>query len=140
VTKILVPLTSLTGPKTEYNVGIYSATPSGLTGSLELAGGSTTASDTDYCCTGVRSVDVDVTLKRGQKYFLEVGCPPQTGGCNGGWAMEDTDFSGDVQDYFRYKQRGTYIDTYSHVTRTSFFSSPWHLSTEYPEQPAAIVK
>ena len=138
VMKIVVPIFSETGPKTEYNVGIYSATPSGLPGSLELAGGSATTSDTEYCCTAVRSVDVDVTLKRGQEYFLEVTCG-QTTDCVGGWDLEDTDFSGSAQDYFRYKMHVTSYYS-SKVTNTWSSSSPWHLSTMYPEQPAAIVK
>ncbi|HEX4079863.1 MAG TPA: hypothetical protein VHX61_13430 [Rhizomicrobium sp.] len=131
VATIKVPLFSQTGSQTEFNVGIYSATPSGLPGSLELAGASTTASNTEYCCTAVRSVHVHVTLKAGQKYFLEVTC--KSDDCEGGWDMEDTDFSGDVQDYVRYTAHFT---TAVHET----VSSPWHLSTEYPEQPAALIK
>jgi hypothetical protein len=107
VRKILVPLFSLSGSRTEFNIGIYSATPSGLPGSLELAGGSTTASDTEHCCTAVRSIDVDIKLKAGQKYFLEVTCPTSETECSGGWNTEDTDFSGDAQDYFHHKWRTT---------------------------------
>lgn len=133
VTKIKVPLTSLTGPSTEFNVGIYSATASGLPGSHELAGGFTTASDTKDCCTAVRSVNVNITLSAGQKYFLEVSCA-YVDDCSGGWDMEDTDFSGTAQDYFRYK-----LVQYS-CTHTQVASSPWHLSTYYPAEPAAIIK
>jgi len=135
VTRIKVPITSLTGPNTEFNVGIYSATASGLPGSLELAGGSTTASDTKYCCTAVRSVSVNITLKAGKKYFLEVSCA-YVEDCSGGWDMEDTDLSGTAQDYFRYKLvQYSYCGGGTHIS-----SSPWHLSTEYPEQPAAVIK
>jgi hypothetical protein len=133
VTKIEVPLFSLTGSQTDFNVGIYSATPSGLPGSLELAGASTTASDTEYCCTAVRSVHVHITLEAGKKYFLEVTC--RSDKCEGGWDLEDTDFSGDAQDFVRYT---------AHFTTAGFhetFSSPWHVTTaEYPAQPAAIIK
>ena len=66
VKRITVPLFSSTGAKTNYNVGIYSATPSGLPGNLELAGGSTTASDTELCCTAARTVNVDITLQAGE--------------------------------------------------------------------------
>lgn len=133
VTKIKVPITSLTGPSTEFNVGIYSATASGLPGSHELAGGLTTASDTKYCCTAVRSVKVNITLNAGKKYFLEVTCE-YVQDCSGGWDMEDTDFSGTAQDYFRYK-----LVQHSCVSNHTS-SSPWHLSTTYPGQPAAIIK
>jgi hypothetical protein len=135
VTKIKVPLVSLSGSQTKFNVGIYSATASGLPGSTELAGGSTTASDTNYCCTAVRSVDVNITLKAGQNYFLEVTC--KTDNCKGGWDMEDTDLSGKAQDYFRYISRRWCGNNRSHHATSS---SPWHLSTQYPEQGAAIVK
>jgi hypothetical protein len=139
VTKILVPLFGST-QHSEYNVGIYSATPSGYPGSQELAGGSTTpTNDIEYCCKAVRSVDVDITLRRGQKYFLEVNCTCRY--CYGGWDMEDTDFSGNAQDYFRYRQLWKhYGGSHSWTISSWTVSSPWHLSTEYPEQPAAIAK
>jgi hypothetical protein len=99
-----------------------------------VASASTTASDNEYCCTAVRSVHVHVTLKAGQKYFLEVTC--KSDDCEGGWDMEDSEFSGDVQDYFRYKLHRWAYHSYSFT-----LSSPWHLTTpEYPGQPAAIIK
>ena len=124
--KITVPLFSLSGPSTEYNVGIYSATPSGLPGN-ELAGASTTASDTQYCCTGLRTVHVDIKLKAGQQYFVEVACGQNTGACYGGWDMESRDWSGDQTDYWHFKEHGSY--NFGTGTHTSSFSSPWHLST-----------
>ena len=137
VTKIKLPLFSFTDRgQAVFNVGIYSATASGLPGSTELAGGSTTASDTDLCCTAVRAVKVDITLQAGQKYFVEVKCANEN--CEGGWYTEDTDLSGKTQDYFRFVDRWHCV-TGGH-TRSTIVSSPWHLSSYYPEQAAAIVK
>ena len=138
VKSISVPLTTPTSSKTEFNVGIFSATSSGLPGSHELAGGSTTASNTGICCTAVRAVKVDVTLKAGQKYFVEVTCPTSEKYCAGVWDMADTNFSGDTQDYYRFR---THVSHFFQGKTTTFsVSSPWHLSTQYPDQPAAIVK
>jgi hypothetical protein len=132
VKRITVPLFSETGSTTEYNAGIYSATASGLPGKQELAGASTTASDTEYCCTSARTVDIDIRLKKGDKYFLEVMCPVS---CYGGWQIEDTDFSGDAFAYYQFRER--YKDGTYHYTA----SSPWTVpSTIGPNEPAGIIK
>jgi hypothetical protein len=54
--------------------------------------------------------------------------------------MENTDFSGQAQDYWHEKIHETYMTSWGTPTRTYSFSSPWHLTTALPEQAAAIVK
>ena len=136
--KIVVPLVSFSS-LAEFNVGIFSATASGLPGNHELAGGTTTASYTNLCCTSARSIDVNITLTAGQKYFVEVSCAPtRQSNCYGLWLMEDTDFSGDSQDYFHWEEIESWTSGGTRFTYT--ISSPWHLSTEHPVEAAAIVK
>ena len=133
--KIGVPLYELTGSGTEFNVGIYSATPSGLPGN-ELAGGSTTASSTTICCTQLRWVDVNVKLKAGREYFLEVECGENGSNfCNGVWMPES-----EGTDYFHYVERETYNTYYSNGTQHYTYSSPWHASTYALGEGAAIIK
>jgi len=133
-TKISVPLFTFY-PSAEYNVGIYSATASGLPGS-ELTGASTTASSTMYCCTGLRTVRVPpVKLKAGTNYFVEVTGGKNSTNANGTWDMESVDWSGDMPDYFHFKEH--YTLTYG---TTGSFSSPWHRSSDLlPGNPAAKV-
>ena len=92
-------------PSAGFNVGIYSATASGLPGN-ELAGASTTAS---HCsASGLCTVRVDIKLKAGTEYFVEVACGQNTKSCYGAWDMESLDWSGDQPDYWHYKEYGTY--------------------------------
>jgi hypothetical protein len=135
VKRIGVPLTSLTGPSTEFNVGIYSATASGSPGYTELAGASTTAGDTDDCCTAVRWVDINLKLDAGKEYFVEVTCATSQTDCLGSWNMEDTDFSGDARDYWREMHAATGTT----LTCPTGSCSVWRLSTFLPTEPAAIV-
>jgi hypothetical protein len=132
--KIGVPLFTESPSSTEYNVGIYSATASGLPGDTALAGGSTTASESTICCTQIRWVDVNVKLKKGEEYFLEVSCGAAQSYCYGGWMMEDTG-----QDYFHMAEHETY--NFGSGTQTYSYSSPWHASTALgPAEGAAIIK
>jgi hypothetical protein len=118
-------------------VGLYSATASGLPGN-ELTGASTTASDTTYCCTGLRTVKVaPIKLKAGQKYFVEVTGGKSSTDSNGVWEMESLDWSGDMVDYYHFKEHVTYNS--GSGTYSSNFSSPWHQSTYIPSNPAAKV-
>jgi len=133
VTKLGAALFSGTASAAEANLGIYSATASGLPGN-ELAGAST-ATD---CPSAVCWVDVDIFLKRGKKYFFEVRCGTGTGGCDGGWNMEDIDFSGAEADWFHYEQTFTFVS--SSTRYTSRQSSPWHETSEYPAEGAFVIK
>jgi hypothetical protein len=136
--KIGVPLFTETGSATKFNVGIYSATASGLPGK-ELAGGSTTASSDTACCTQLRWVDVHVKLKAGRQYFLAVSCGENTTkplDCYGGWMMEDTG-----QDYWHVREFETYTFGSTNSTQTFTYSSPWHVTTGIGAgQGAAIIK
>jgi len=136
-TKISVGLFTFV-PNAEYNVGIYSATPSGLPGS-ELTGASTSASSTMYCCTGLRTVRVPpIKLKAGKNYFVEVTGGTNSTQSNGGWDMESLDWSGDLVDYYHFKQHVTYTyGTASHGSTNQ--SSPWHASNYLLANPAAKV-
>jgi hypothetical protein len=133
--KVSVPLSSFT-PSAEYNVGLYSATASGLPGN-ELTGASTTASDTTYCCTGLRTVKVDpIKLKAGEKYFVEVTGGKNSTNSDGAWDMESLDWSGDQVDCYQFKEHVTYNS--GSGTYSSNFSSPWHCSNTIAN-PAAKV-
>ena len=118
----------------EYNIGIYSATVSGLPGS-EIAGASATANN--FGTWPVTWVDVDVELKAGQEYFLAFSCPPGSTFCEGGWYMEDSNFLTAV-DYWHVKEKYSTV-YYSTVYKTTI-SSPWHESNLYPVEGAAVIK
>jgi hypothetical protein len=133
VKKIGAVIFSDTASAIEANLAIYSATASGLPGN-ELAGGSTTTE----CKSAVCWVDVDIVLKRGQKYFFEVRCGTNAGGCAGGWNMENTDFSGAEEDWFHYAQTFTYVSP--STVFSSRQSSPWHQTVEYPAEGAFVIK
>jgi hypothetical protein len=131
--KIGVPLFNVYSFSGEFNVGIYSATASGLPGN-ELAGGSTTASDSDICCTQLRWVDIDIKLKAGRQYFLAVSCGVGQSTCYGGWLMEQTG-----EDYFHVRETESYDTAYSGGTQHYTYSSPWH-ETVIKAEGAAIIK
>jgi hypothetical protein len=128
--KIGVPLGALSGSGTEFNIAIYSATPSGLPGNSELAGGSATANDTGRW--PLTWVNVNVKLKAKQEYFLEVSCEAGQNCCDGAWfpsVYEGT-------DYWHMKLHETY--NFGSGTHTYSDSSPWHASST--AEGAAIIK
>jgi hypothetical protein len=118
-------------PSAVFNLGVYSATASGLPGN-EISGASAQAMNgADFELTWA---DVDVKLNKGREYFIAVSC--QNEPCYGGWYFEDTNFK-TAQDYWHVKEYETY--NYGSGTSTYSYSSPWHLSTAYHEQGAAII-
>src|SRR5215469_11204470 len=126
--KISVPLSSF-DPSAEYNVGLYSATASGLPGN-ELTGASTTASSTTYCCTGLRTVSVGpIKLKAGVTYFVEV-TGGKSGNSDGMWDMESLDWSKAYVDWYQFREHVTY--NFGSGTYSTNFSSPWHHSAYTP--------
>jgi hypothetical protein len=125
-----VPLFSETGSSTEYNIGIYSATASGLPGSSELAAGSATANTTGNW--PLTWVDVNVKLNKGQEFFLEVSCAAGQTDCYGGW--EPSVYTG--ADYYHYTERETY--NYGTGTHSTLYSSPWHESTD--SEGAGVIR
>lgn len=121
----------------EWQGQILSATASGLPGNALATTSSTTESDQSLCCTSVRTVKFTTggTLPAGN-YFATVVCANSP--CNGGWAMEDTDFSGATVDYYHFNDKSTY--NFGTGTHTNHFSSPWHKSTYYPTAGAVVIK
>jgi hypothetical protein len=121
----------------EYRGAILSRTASGLPGGTIATTASTTMSDSGLCCQSARKVAFPgtPTLPSGN-YFAAVQCANSP--CDGGWAMEDTDFSGATVDYYHYNETETY--NFGTNTHTYHFSSPWHASTYYPTAGAVIVK
>ena len=109
----------------------------GLPGSAVASTKKTTESDSPLCCQSLRTVKFKggATLPAGS-YFATVVCANSP--CDGGWAMEDTDFSGATVDYYHFNETETY--NFGTGTHTSHFSSPWHASTYYPTAGAALIK
>ena len=122
----------------EYKAEILSATASGLPGASLAATSSTTMSDSALCCQSARTVKFTSgakTLNNGT-YFATVVCANSP--CDGGWAMEDTDFTGATVDYYHYNETETY--NFGTGTHSYHFSSPWHASSYYPTAGAIVVK
>lgn len=111
----------------------------GLPGNMVAQTASTTESDTPLCCTSLRTVKFKPagTLAAGS-YFATVVCVNKP--CNGGWAMEDTDFSGGTVDYYHFVEQETYRFPSYTKTVTYHYSSPWHASTYYPTAGAVEIK
>jgi hypothetical protein len=142
VTTIKVPIYSYE-PSNTFNVGLYSSV-GGLPGE-EIAGASTMGASTIYCCSALRTVTIPpTTLAKGTQYFVVVAPGTNNGESsfqdNGLWLLEDTDYAVNQNDY-------VYIDDTSRLCTTSFnqcqtnhTGSGWQPSTEYPAEPAAIVK
>jgi hypothetical protein len=119
----------------EFDLGIYSATVSGLPGN-EIAGGSAIAND-----GGLAWVTVNIFLDAGQKYFFAVRCGENKSSCEGGWNLENTNFTGGAVDYWHYKIRETDGCTGSGCSSPTYsYSSPWHESTEIPATGAFVIK
>jgi hypothetical protein len=129
-TKIGVPLYSVTGSTTEYNIGIYSATASGLPGQ-ELAGASATANTTGKW--PLTWVNVDVKLKARQEYFLEISCGAGQTDCDGGWEISPYEGT----DYYHSTEHETF--NFGSGTHTYTSSSPWHETTAYYQEGAAVI-
>lgn len=119
----------------QYAVNIYSDA-GGLPGAVLATSKSFSDSDTSLCCTALRSVALKANLVAGTTYFAGV-----VGKCcnsDGGWNMENIDFSGAAQDYFHYKEHATY--NYGSGTHTTNYSSPWHASSYLPTTGALVLK
>lgn len=110
----------------------------GLPGAVVAQTASTTMSDNALCCTSARQVNFPHKVVLSGNYFASVACTNSP--CDGGWAMEDTDFTGGTVDYYHDKVNETYNTYYSGGTQHYSFSSPWHASTYYPTAGAVIVK
>jgi hypothetical protein len=140
VAEISVPVFFPSG--SEFSVGIYSATASGLPGS-EIVGASAVANGSGKggCCWQLTNVPITPTkLNARQKYFLEVRCPPASTTCMGGWLPEDSDFKHSQHDYWHVEEKETY--NFGTGTHTYSVSSPWQLSTAFNpyDEPAAAIK
>jgi hypothetical protein len=130
----------------EFEGAILSATTSGLPGKAIATTSATTLSETSLCCHSVRTVKFHraPVLTSGKEYFAAVECVNRP--CEGGWAMEDTDFSGAVVDYWHVHEKETYGDCTGSCSQcvgsscVASYSSPWHESTKYPTAGAAIIK
>jgi hypothetical protein len=119
----------------EVNLGIYSATASGLPGN-EIAGGSAVAED-----GGLTWVRVDIDLTKGREYFFAVRCGENTNGCGAVWDLENTNFSGSAVDYWHVHLYETYNFSFgTGNTETYSYSSPWHESTALPATGAFVIK
>jgi len=132
---ITIPLFSETGSSTVYDAGVYSSV-SGLPGGPVAVGTITGASDNEYCCTNARTTGNLGNIKAGS-YFVELSCPAGSTYCEGGWDMEDTDFSGATVDYWHVVEKYSTV-YYSTVYKTTI-SSPWHASTYYPTAGAYSI-
>jgi len=118
--------------------GVILSSVGGLPGASVAHTSSTSLADTALCCTTATTLKLThaTTLASGTGYFASVQCANEP--CNGGWAMEDTDFTGATVDYFHYNYTETY--NFGSGTHTYAGSSPWHASTYYPTAGAVIVK
>jgi hypothetical protein len=123
-------------PSAQYQVDLYSSS-GGLPGAVLGHSKSTSDSDTSLCCTAARTVKMTTPLTAGTPYFLGVVCASNP--CDGGWNMENTDFSGASVDYFHFNESGSYSFSGSGV-HTFHFSSPWHASTYLPTTGAIVLK
>jgi hypothetical protein len=85
---------------------------------------STTWSDTSLCCTAARTVKFSDApkLEKGKQYFVAVECANAP--CDGGWNVENTDFSEDAIDYFQVRIKETYNFHYGHTDTYVYTSSP----------------
>jgi hypothetical protein len=95
--------------------------------------------DTSDCCTGAVTAKFKNApkLTKGTTYFAAVACASAP--CDGGWNMENTDFSGAAgPDYWHIKLYETYNFHYGH-TYTYSDSSPWHASTSIPATGAIVI-
>lgn len=119
--------------------GVILSSVGGLPGNAIAHTVSTSLADTGLCCstaTTLKFVGGKAKLTSGTQYFASLQCANSP--CNGGWAMEDTDFTGATVDYFHYSYSETY--NFGSGTHTYAGSSPWHASTYYPTAGAVIVK
>jgi hypothetical protein len=119
-------------------VGEILSNNGGLPGAVLATTATTTFSDNSLCCTSTRSVSFPKKTSIPAGSFAAVACANSP--CYGGWAMEDTDFSGATVDYFHVVEKETYDTYYSGGTQHYTYSSPWHESTYYPTAGAVIVK
>jgi len=125
-------------PNMEFKGAILSTTPSGLPGTELASTASTTFSDTSFCCTGVRTVKFtagEKTLPDGD-YFVVVECASNP--CQGGWDIEDADYTGNMVDYWFYRFKEVY--TSGCGTGHYTYSTPWHESTTLPATGAVVIK
>jgi len=123
-------------PSAQYQVKVYSDA-GGLPGAVLATSKKFSDSDTSLCCTAIRTVAIAAPVTAGTTYFL--GVVGASTPSNGGWNMEDTDFSGAAVDYYHFKQHITYTyGTASHGT--SNYSSPWHASYYLPTTGVASLK
>jgi hypothetical protein len=142
VTTIEVPIYSYERSAT-FNVGLYSSV-GGLPGE-EVAGASTTGASTTYCCSALRTVKIPrTTLAKGTQYFVVVAPVTNNSGSNyaneGLWLLEDTDYAVNQSDYVFIDKTTRSCTTSLDKCRTTHIGSGWQPSTEYPAEPAAIVK
>jgi hypothetical protein len=121
-------------PRAQYEVNIYSSV-GGLPGNVIATSKTFSASDTSLCCTASRTVAIKANLVAGKQYFIGVVGTLNGGNAYGGWALEDTDFSGAAVDYWHYKETVSYG-----TGNQSTYSSPWHASTALPATGAAVIK
>jgi hypothetical protein len=119
-------------------VGEILSNDGGLPGKVLDTTSSTTFSDNALCCTSTRSVKFKKKESIPAGSWAAVACANSP--CYGGWAMEDTDFSGATVDYFHVTEKETYNTYYSGGTQHYTYSSPWHASTYYPTAGGVIVK
>jgi hypothetical protein len=125
-------------PDMEFKGAILSATASGLPGHALASTSSATFSNTSLCCTAARTVKFVHGAKSlpDGNYFAAVECASTS--CEGGWAIEDTDYSGAAADYWFYRYKEVYAEGGSTFTYT--YSTPWHESAAIPAVGAVIIK
>jgi len=126
-------------PSAEYRVDIYSSV-GGLPGSVIAKSKTFTASDTSVCCTSSRTVAIKANLVAGTQYFIGVVGTLDGGNADGGWMMENTDFSGASVDYYHFRESFSYYNSQHHTCHKSTYSSPWHASTYLPTTGAVVLK
>ena len=124
-------------PSAEYQVDIYSSVD-GLPGNVIARSKKFTDSDTYVCCTASRTVRIEANLVGGTQYFIGVAAAGSN--ADGGWMMEDTDFSGAAADYYHFRESVSYYSSQNHTCHKSTFSSPWHVSTYLPTTGAVVLK
>jgi hypothetical protein len=142
VTTIKVPIYS-DKPANTFDVGLYSSV-GGLPGE-EIAGGVTTGATTADCCTALQTVKIPQTmLAKGTQYFVVVAPVTMNNGFNyaneGLWLLEDTDYAASQHDLVYIKKTYRYCNTTNGTCHTSHIGSGWQPSTQYPAEPAAIIK
>jgi len=112
---------------------------SGLPGSAVATTSAFSWPDTSLCCTSATTANFSHAPKlgKGTTYFVSVQCASSP--CDGGWNMENIDFSGASIDYWHIKVYETYRYTGYTTTETYSYSSPWHESTSIPSTGAVVI-